>query len=151
MDFMSSLSQASWITRFWAWLIDVLLIGVLWGIIRGAIGAPIDIGYIHYGIYGLHLNLESQELLLFIYWTALEGYRGQSIGKMAMDLAVVGPDGEMIGFKDSAIESFGKAFLLPIDCIIGWLAMRGSGQRLFNRVSNTVVVRTGMEFKRRRA
>ncbi len=145
---MSSLPLASWMTRFWAWLIDLLLIGVLWGIVRGAIGAPIDIGYIHYGIYGLNLNLESQELLLFIYWTVLEGYRGQSIGKMAMNLAVVGSEGESIGFKDAAIESFGKAFLLPLDCIIGWLAMRGSGQRLFNRISNTVVIRTNIECER---
>ena len=145
---MSSLPLAGWMTRFWAWLIDVLLIGILWGIVRGAIGAPMDIGYIHYGFYGINLNLEIQELLIFIYWTALEGYRGQSIGKMAMNLAVVGSEGEKIGFKDSAIESFGKAFLLPIDCIIGWLAMRGSGQRLFNRVSNTVVIRTDMECER---
>lgn len=135
-------------TRFWAWLIDVLLIGVLWGIIRGGVTGPEDIGYLQFGVYGLTINLDAQELLLFIYWTALEGYRGQSIGKMVMNLAVVGPDGESIGFKDSAIESFGKAFLLPIDCIIGWLAWRGSGQRLFNRISNTVVIRADMECER---
>lgn len=104
-----------------------------------------DLGYIHYGIYGFNLNLEAQSLLLFIYWTVLEGYRGQSFGKMAMNLAVAGSNGERIGFADSAVESFGKAFLLPLDCIIGWLAMRGSGQRLFNRISNTVVIRADME------
>lgn len=145
---MSALPLASWTTRFWAWLIDVLLISVLWGIIRGAIGSPIDIGYSHYGIYGVNLNFEAQGILLFIYWTALEGYRGQSIGKMAMNLVVVGSVGEKIGFRDSAIESFGKAFLLPLDCIIGWLAMRGLGQRLFNRISNTVVIRTDLECER---
>ncbi|MFB3766019.1 MAG: RDD family protein [Methanotrichaceae archaeon] len=145
---MSALPLAGWMARFWAWLIDVLLIGILWGIIRGAIGTPLDIGYIHYGAYGLHLNFEAQGLLLFIYWTALEGYRGQSIGKMAMNLATVGTEGEKIGFEDAAIESFGKAFLLPIDCIIGWLAMRGSGQRLFNRISNTVVIRADIECER---
>lgn len=142
---MSALPLAGWMTRFWAWLIDVLLIGVLWGIIRGAIGSPMDLGYIHYGIYGFNLNLEAQSLLLFIYWTVLEGHRGQSFGKMAMNLAVAGSNGERIGFADSAVESFGKAFLLPLDCIIGWLAMRGSGQRLFNRISNTVVIRADME------
>lgn len=142
---MSSLPQASWMTRFWAWLIDVLLIGVLWGIIRGAVVGPMDIGYMHFAIHGFTINLDAQELMLFIYWTALEGYRGQSVGKMAMNLTVVGQEGERIGFKDSAIESFGKAFLLPIDCIIGWLAMRGSGQRLFNKISKTVVIRADEE------
>lgn len=145
---MNALPLAGWTTRFWAWLIDVLLVGVLWGIIRGAAVAPEDIGFFHFGIYGTNFNLDAQALLLFIYWTALEGYRGQSIGKMAMNLAVVGLKGESIGFRDSAIESFGKAFLLPIDCIVGWLAWRGSGQRLFNRISNTVVIRTDIECER---
>ena len=78
-------------------------------------------------------------ILTFIYWTVLEGYRGQSLGKMVLNLTVVGQFGESIGFKDAAIESFGKAFLLPLDCLVGWVALPGSGQRLFNRISDTVV------------
>ena len=58
---------------------------------------------------------------------------------MVLGTAVVGPVGERIGFKDAAVESFGKAFLLPLDFIIGILADQGKGQRLFNRLSNTIV------------
>lgn len=144
---MNNLPLASWTARFWAWLIDVLLIGTLWGMLRGAFGTPAGFEYINLDIYGFSINFEAQGLLTFIYWTALEGYRGQSLGKMVMNLAVTGPKGEKIGFKDAAIESFGKAFLLPIDCLVGWLAMRGQGQRLFNRASNTFVTRTGTEYE----
>jgi len=62
------------------------------------------------------------------------------MGKMAMGIAVAGPVGERIGIVDAAVESFGKAFLLPIDFIVGTVAFRGRGQRLFNRLSSTVVV-----------
>lgn len=139
---METENKASWDSRFWAWLIDILLVGVIWGAISGAFGAIGTFGYLGYSAYGVNLNLDVQSIILFIYWTVLEGYRGQSIGKMALNLTVVRTDGQKASYADTAIESFGKAFLLPLDCLIGWLAMPGSGQRLFNRVSNTEVVRT---------
>ncbi|MDM7911851.1 MAG: RDD family protein [Methanotrichaceae archaeon] len=126
---METLTPASWKTRFWAWLIDVLLMSVLWymGMTISGTSAISPRGL------GFHA------ILLFLYWTFLEGYRGQSLGKMVLGIAVVGPVGERIGFKDSAVESFGKAFLLPLDLIVGILADQGRGQRLFNRLSNTIV------------
>jgi uncharacterized RDD family membrane protein YckC len=141
---MNGLPLAGWTSRFWAWLIDVLLIGILWGIFRGAFAVPAALDYLRINVYGFSISLEAQWLLVFIYWTLLEGYRGQSLGKMVMNLSVTGPKGEKIGFKDAAIESFGKAFLLPFDCLVGWLAMRGEGQRIFNRISNTFVIRIGI-------
>jgi uncharacterized RDD family membrane protein YckC len=84
-------------------------------------------------------------VLMFIYWAFFEGYNGQSIGKMALNLKVTGRKGEKIDFPTAALESFGKAFLLPLDCIIGWLAMPGSKLRLFNRISNTIVIKTKYE------
>ncbi len=126
---MNGIKSAAWKSRFWAWLIDTLLVGIIWYLALVALGLsalePRSPG--------------SYAGLLFLYWTALEGYRGQSMGKMVLGIVVVGPVGESIGFKDAAIESFGKAFLLPLDCLAGWIAWRGSGQRLFNRLSNTIV------------
>ncbi len=62
---------------------------------------------------------------------------------MALKIRVTGRAGEDIGFFAATIQSFGKAFLLvPPDCLIGWLAMPGSKQRLFNRISGTVVIET---------
>ncbi len=122
---------SSWQDRFWAWLIDVLLMSILWH--GNLIVLEID-AFSFNGIFLL-------SALLFIYWTALEGYRGQSLGKMILNIIVTGPLGEDISFKDAAVEAFGKAFLLPIDCLIGWFGFRENRQRLFNRISDTIVIR----------
>ncbi len=126
---MEEIRRASWRVRFWAWLIDVLLMSILGYLIAIVLSLP------PFGRAGIAL----QAGLIFLYWTVLESYRGQSLGKMVLNLVVVGPMGERIGFRDAVIESFGKAFLLPLDCLAGWWLLRGSGQRLFNRLSNTVV------------
>ena len=122
---------SSWDDRFWAWLIEVLIMGILWHRILTVL--KIDA----LGISGALLLAA----ILFIYWTALEGYRGQSLGKMLFNIVVTGPLGESIRFRDAAVESFGKAFLLPFDCLIGWYALRISRQRLFNRISDTIVIK----------
>ena len=122
---------SSWEDRFWAWLIDVLLMGILWN------GILIILKVEALGINGAVLLAA----ILFIYWTALEGYRGQSLGKMLLNIVVTGPLGENIGFSDAAVESFGKAFLLPVDCLIGWFALREKRERLFNRISDTIVIK----------
>jgi len=121
---------SSWESRFWAWLIDVLLMGILWH------GVLIVLKIDTFGLEGVFLLA----VLLFIYWTALEGYRGQSVGKMVMKIVVTGPLGESIRFRDAAMQAFGKAFLLPFDCLACWFAFRESRQRLFNRISDTIVI-----------
>ncbi|MFZ3093557.1 MAG: RDD family protein [Methanothrix sp.] len=127
---------SSWGDRFWAWLIDVLLICLIWY----KIIIVLDVGV--FTISGI-LLLSS---LLFIYWTSLEGYRGQSVGKMFLKIAVTGPYGEQIRFRDAAEESFGKAFLLPVDVLMSLILFQKSRQRLFNKISNTIVInRTEIE------
>lgn len=127
---------SSWGDRFWAWLIDVLLICLIWY----KIIIVLEVGV--FTISGI-LLLSS---LLFIYWTSLEGYRGQSVGKMFLRIAVTGPYGEQIRFRDAAAESFGKAFLLPVDVLMYLILFQRSRQRLFNKISNTIVInRTEIE------
>jgi uncharacterized RDD family membrane protein YckC len=127
---MDEIVLASWGDRFWAWLIDVLLISLLWHSVL------VVLNMTALGRSGILLLASS----LFIYWTALEGYRGQSLGKMFLNLVVTGPVGEPVRFRDASLEAFGKAFLLPIDLLVGWFYFRESRQRLFNRMSNTVVI-----------
>ena len=136
---METIYLAKWGTRFWAWLIDSLLIGALYSGIAGYLMFIPKIDIISLEGFGI------RGLLMFAYWTFFEGYKGQSIGKMAMNLRVTGRKGEKIGLLKAALESFGKAFILPLDCLIGWLAMPGSKLRLFNRISDTIVIRTKYE------
>lgn len=132
---------ASWWRRLGAWLIDLILVGILWDLLTGIAGPfqifAFHIPFFHHGFVDLGSD---DAMILFVYWTLMEGYRGRSLGKMALNLKVTDMRGDKIDLPRAAIESFGKAFLLPLDCLIGWIAMPGSGQRLFNRLSETIVV-----------
>ena len=132
---------ARWSSRFWAWLVDFILVILFLNIVRGVFDPfwklPLLWDYGHWT--AVALGFES--IFFFAYWTIMEGYRGQSIGKMVMNLKVVNRDGTKIDYTTAVIESLGKAFLLPLDCLIGWLAMPGTTLRVFNRISNTVVIK----------
>lgn len=80
-------------------------------------------------------------IAFFGYWTYLEYTSGQSIGKRLLKIKTVDLFGNRIDIKNSAIESFGKAFLLPIDVILGWIFTNNKRQRVFGRISNTIVIK----------
>jgi uncharacterized RDD family membrane protein YckC len=140
---------ARWSSRFWAWLIDIIFIVLFLNIVRGVFMTFLNLPHLwdFANIDLIAIGVES--VFFFAYWTVLEGFRGQSIGKMVMNLKVVNRDGSRIHYLTAAIESLPKAFLnfpfilviLPLDCLIGWLAMPGSKLRVFNRISNTIVIK----------
>ena len=139
-----TLYLAKWTARFWAWLIDIIIVILFLNILRGLLDPvwrfPLLWDVSHWEIVAVGF----ETLFFFLYWTVMEGFdgRGQSIGKMVMNLRVANRDGSKISYLSAAIESFGKAFLLPLDCLIGWLAMPGSKLRVFNRISHTIVIKT---------
>ena len=144
---VKELRLASWDTRFWAWLIDVILIGIISTLLRQLMeGLHLPLPHIPGIDWTGPFLLPGSEVfslssvLLFLYWTIMEWQSGQSIGKMVMNIRVTDREGDPIGLGCAAIESFGKAFILIPDCLIGWLAMSGKKMRLFNRVSNTLVI-----------
>ncbi len=137
-----TLHLAKWSARFWAWLVDVILIILFLNIVRGIFEPfwrlPLLWDYRHWEIFAICF----ETIFFFLYWTVMEGFRGQSIGKMVMNLRVVNRDGTKINYATAAIESVGKAFLLPLDCLIAWFAMPNTKLRVFNRISNTIVIKT---------
>jgi uncharacterized RDD family membrane protein YckC len=72
----------------------------------------------------------------------MEGTSGQSIGKMALNIKVTNLDGTPTDIAHASLASLGKAFLLPIDFIIGVVLYPVKNQRLFNHVSETIIVKT---------
>jgi uncharacterized RDD family membrane protein YckC len=72
----------------------------------------------------------------------MEGAYGQSLGKMLMRIKAARLDGSPINMGQAALQSLGKAFLLPLDCLLGWILYPRRRQRLFNYLSETVVVKT---------
>jgi uncharacterized RDD family membrane protein YckC len=144
LEHAKTLHLANWSTRFWAWLIDVILIVLFLNIVRGILEPFWTLHFLwdyqHWGIFDLGL----ETLFFFLYWTIFESYKGQSIGKMVLNIRVVNRDGTRLHWGTAAIESLGKAFIpiLALDCLIGWLAMPETKLRVFNRISNTIVIKT---------
>ncbi|MHA2069421.1 MAG: RDD family protein [Candidatus Thorarchaeota archaeon] len=139
----ANLMLASWGERFVAWLIDMVVLGVLlsWMVWPGFYWLP--------GAWGTmfpnwipFIDLGFRNIIYFLYWTVLEGTYGQSLGKKVMKIEVIHINGQELDLGKAAYQSIGKAFLLPLDCIFGWIQYSSKQQRLFNYLSNTVVVKT---------
>lgn len=129
---------ASWGERFIAWLIDMIILGILlgpWITLPGYVWAPHFLRWVPFVDFG------TKNVIYFLYWTFMEGIYGQSIGKMAMKIRVTQLNGEPTDIVHAAIESLGKAFLLPLDCIVGWILYPTKRQRLFNYISETKIVK----------
>lgn len=129
---VSELVLATWGERFLAFIIDAILVGMVAGIIRPMYWAPAHMPFIDLGV---------SNVLLFLYWAFLEGTQGQSLGKKVMHIKVVDLQGGAIDMSKSLYQAIGKAFLLPLDVIIGWLMYSEKQQRLFNYLSGTIVVK----------
>jgi len=137
------LTLAWWGERFVAWLIDVVIISVVLGIIGilALLGSqPLTLvpGWPDWlPFFSFNLN----GIVLFLYWILMDGVYGQSLGKMVMRIKVTRLDGLPINAWEALIESVGKAFLLPLDVLLGWILYPRRRQRLFNYISQTVVIK----------
>jgi uncharacterized RDD family membrane protein YckC len=79
--------------------------------------------------------------VFFAYWIYFETTTGQSLGKMALKIKTTDLAGNKVDPKNAAIQSFGKAFLLPIDVILGWIFTNDKRQRIFSRLGSTIVIK----------
>jgi uncharacterized RDD family membrane protein YckC len=143
-----SIILANWGRRFIAWVIDYIIINVLL--------AYFDIEQVEAALIppqllprlpGADISIWSPTsiLVLFLYWTLSEWYFGRSIGQLLVNLRLVDTQGKPVSLKASAIQSVGKSLLLPFDFLIGWIyePSRHVRQRLFNKLSNTIVIFIG--------
>jgi uncharacterized RDD family membrane protein YckC len=139
------ITLASWGDRFLAWLIDFILVSIGLAILFALISIPFWFSY--YGNMERAFNDTGplpyiiSSLGFLAYWTYFESTSGQSIGKRLLKIKTTNLGGRKIDKKSAVIESFGKAFLLPIDVVLGWIFTNNKRQRIFNRITNTIVVK----------
>ena len=139
----SQIKIARWSDRFFAWLIDYVIV------FAGAFAIFFVVFYasnfenLIYDDFQYESTFDWAPIsLVFLgYWIILEYKTGQSIGKMALQLKITNLRGEKANLKEIVISSFGKSFLLPIDIILGWIFTNKKRQRIFNKIGNTVIIK----------
>lgn len=121
--------------RFFAVLIDGILVGIVNVIISFAFGAN-----------GSSLATILSVIIAFGYFIVLEALQGATLGKMALGLRVVKTDGTPISWGESVVRNLLRIvdeipFVIPylLAAILVWNSP--TRQRLGDRVAKTVVVR----------
>ncbi len=125
---------ANWKKRTVAFLIDLALGLVLF------LAVP-NISY----AFTLQFPLLSLNIILFfalfwVYLTLLEGFAGQTLGKLLTRVRVIGIAGEKVNYDRAAVRNFGKVFLLPIDLILGLRLKDKRFIRFFDKFAGTTVI-----------
>ncbi|MFZ0511366.1 MAG: RDD family protein [Candidatus Nitrosopolaris sp.] len=138
----SELNLARWSDRIAAWLIDFIMVTIGIEILFYAATFPLWFDnnpdrWFRGGASGYLVR----SLIFLAYWTYFESTNGQSIGKRILRLKTVCISGQTVNVRDALVESFGKSFLLPIDLILGWIFTNDKRQRIFNKASNTIVIK----------
>jgi uncharacterized RDD family membrane protein YckC len=139
---------ASWVDRFFAWLIDFIIVNVALGSVLAAASFPFWAWnldrmdrFADVDAFWGTARWTITSVAFFAYWTFFESAKGQSIGTMVLKIKTADLAGRPIDARSAAIESFGKAFLLPLDVILGWIFTNEKRQRIFNRASDTIVIK----------
>jgi uncharacterized RDD family membrane protein YckC len=121
--------RANFGRRFVAWLVDVILIGIVAGLLRFAVGQ------IAADLIGLAIGVA--------YYGYLEGSNsGQTIGKRALGIRVIDfRTGGPIGFGRAVIRYFGR-IVSTIPCFLGyfWMLWDKERQCWHDKFANDVVV-----------
>lgn len=139
--FAGGLKQATWGERFIAWLIDIAILDFALLVISVVVyfGHPFAL-FRSEGWWSGIFNFSSSGVIFFLYWMLMESAYGRSIGKMFMRLRVARLNGGKPSFGQAALQSVGKSFVLPIDFLVGWALYPRRRQRIFNYLSETIVV-----------
>lgn len=140
-EIFRDLLLAKWSDRFFAWLIDVIIISSISWIIVVAIFGTWDGNWNENTSIPEWANYSPASVLFLVYWIILEYKTGQSIGKKIFHLKLVTVDGKQPSLLGVIISSFGKSFLLPIDFILGIIFTNEKRQRIFNRIGDTIVLK----------
>lgn len=84
-------------------------------------------------------------IISFAYYALLEGYLGQTLGKMLLGIKVIREDnGEVPGLGAAAVRTVLRVIdVLPFAYLVGFIAVliSGKNQRLGDMLANTLVVR----------
>ena len=133
--------------RILAIIVDGIIIGLPTGLLAGLLGlvssSGSEVSTSLEGIVGLFVALTSVVLYLG-YYVLMEGYLGQTVGKMLLGIKVVREDdGGVPGVKAAAIRTVLRIVDGLFSYLVGFIAVLASAknQRLGDMAAHTLVVR----------
>lgn len=137
--YTSKIILAKWKDRFFAWIIDFVIISL------------ISTAIVFVSFVSLSYNFENfitdngmyvpTSAIFFLYWIILEYKTGQTIGKKMFNLKITNSQGEKPSLIGVILSSFGKSFILPIDMILGLIFTNKKRQRVCNKIGNTLIIK----------
>jgi uncharacterized RDD family membrane protein YckC len=140
---ISSSPRAGFAKRFFAYVIDVIILfvalGVFWATVGWLFIFPFGLGWGFSPFPGLIWFG-----LALAYFVLLEVRYGQTIGKMALNLRTVMMDGKPVTTEAAIIRNIAKVvpFLLLIDVILYLVSFKQDDQRASDRIAKTIVIDT---------
>ena len=135
----SKIILAKWKDRFFAWLIDFVIISLI-----SSSTFFLSFLYLDYDFENFITNdgmYVPTSVIFFSYWIILEYKTGQTIGKKMFNLKITNIEGKKPSLTGVVISSFGKSFILPIDMILGLIITNEKRQRIFNKIGNTIIIK----------
>ena len=135
----SKIILAKWKDRFFAWLVDFVIISLISSSIFF-----LSFLYLNYNFENFITNdgmYIPTSVMFFSYWIILEYKTGQTIGKKMFNLKITNSQGEKPSLIGVVISSFGKSFILPIDMILGLIITNEKRQRIFNKLGDTLIIK----------
>lgn len=131
--------SSSFIKRFIAWIIDELVIGAIIILLFYVFGTlPSELA--SFPTSFLEDFTQITVLANLAYFTALEGYMGQSIGKFLLGIIVYEEEGARVSFTSALFRRIG--LVIPIFSLIdgGAILLTSKDQRIFDIIAGTLVL-----------
>lgn len=107
--------------------------------------ALVKFGFLDLGLYALLIWITTLLVSIFLYSFLLEGAKGQTLGKMAMNIVVIKEDGTKCNYKASFLRNLLRIILDDLlFYLIGLISIIFSekNQRLGDHLAGTIVVKT---------
>lgn len=93
------------------------------------------------GEFLFHQNILVFLGLLWAYSTLLEGYDGQTVGKILFSIKTVSLSSSKLNYEAAVVRNFAKCFLLPIDLLLGHRLKDERFIRVFDKYTRTTVIK----------
>ena len=156
---MSEIRIASWTRRFFAYLIDNIVIELMLIVLFVILGMFLPSGFEYPGIFEppepvgnlLTVGAVSSTVELgwaylavfpfrFLYWMYYEYRFGKTVGKRMLQIKTVKIDGTRLSLVDAIVLTIFKTTVIPGDVVLGIIFLGKKKQRIANKVTNTIVI-----------